>query len=454
MAFILLKIKISSFILPVSNRDRGRIMRAIKTYRIGETNINTQGCEMTIIAYRGSHDMDIQFEDGVIVTKAQYVSFRDGKISCKKRAMTMIDRVGETNIDAQGCEMTIIAYRGSHDMDIQFEDGVIVTKAQYVSFRDGKIRRTRKKRAMTMINRVGETNINTQGCKMTIIAYRGSHDIDIQFEDGVIVTEAQYVSFRDGKIRRTRKKRAMTMINRVGETNINTQGCKMTIIAYRGSRDIDIQFEDDIIMTKVCYSQFSSGKIKNRNKKFIYGKGYIGYGPYITSENGEILEVYCHWYSMMNRCYSNSKTGYEDCDVCNEWLNYQSFAKWYYENNYIIEDDLLSLDKDIKRKNNRVYSPDTCILIPQRLNMLVVNCRKLRGQYSLGVSYSNNKFVAHCSINKKQRHIGTFDTEEAAFYAYKKVKEAEIARAVDEYINIVPDHIRQIMKNYKIEITD
>ena len=51
-----------------------------------------------------------------------------------------------------------------------------------------------------MNKRVGEVSYNTKGEKMTIIAYRNSIDIDIQFEDGSITYNKQYRYFKNGKI--------------------------------------------------------------------------------------------------------------------------------------------------------------------------------------------------------------------------------------------------------------
>ena len=50
-------------------------------------------------------------------------------------------------------------------------------------------------------NRVGEVRYNNQGEKMTIIAYRGCKDIDVQFEDGVIIYNRNYGKFKEGKMK-------------------------------------------------------------------------------------------------------------------------------------------------------------------------------------------------------------------------------------------------------------
>ena len=49
-------------------------------------------------------------------------------------------------------------------------------------------------------NRIGETIINNNGEKMTIIAYRNCKDIDVIFEDKVVVTNKRYAHFLNGNI--------------------------------------------------------------------------------------------------------------------------------------------------------------------------------------------------------------------------------------------------------------
>ena len=50
-------------------------------------------------------------------------------------------------------------------------------------------------------DRTGEINYNNKDEKMTIIAYRNSNDIDIQFEDGSIVYNKKYSAFQNGLIK-------------------------------------------------------------------------------------------------------------------------------------------------------------------------------------------------------------------------------------------------------------
>ena len=58
-------------------------------------------------------------------------------------------------------------------------------------------------------------------------------------------------------------------IDRTGEVNIAKNGLKMTIIDYRFSKDIDIQFEDGTIVKNKTYQSFKKGTIKNLNINYF-----------------------------------------------------------------------------------------------------------------------------------------------------------------------------------------
>lgn len=51
------------------------------------------------------------------------------------------------------------------------------------------------------IDRVGETMINSDGIKMTIIEYRSGNDMDIEFEEGTIKCHVKYCNFRKGYVK-------------------------------------------------------------------------------------------------------------------------------------------------------------------------------------------------------------------------------------------------------------
>ena len=55
---------------------------------------------------------------------------------------------------------------------------------------------------------------------------------------------------------------------------------------------------------------------------------------------------------------------------------------------------------------------------------------------------------------KNQITIGTFNTPEEAFYAYKQFKENYIKEVADEYKDRIPQMLYEAMYRYEVEITD
>ncbi len=95
--------------------------------------------------------------------------------------------------------------------------------------------------------------------------------------------------------------------------------------------------------------------------------------PYYKScgDDNKTTKVYNTWFNMMRRCYNPNCEDYElykDCTVCKSWHNFQNFAEWWESNYYEIEGERMSLDKDIIKKDNKIYSPSTCCIVPDKLN--------------------------------------------------------------------------------------
>lgn len=105
------------------------------------------------------------------------------------------------------------------------------------------------------------------------------------------------------------------------------------------------------------------GEVTDRMIPSVYGIGIIGNGKYKPGRNGKHSMQYKSWNEMLKRCYSEKYQSkyptYKGCSVCDEWLNLQNFGRWF-DNNYV---DGLHLDKDIKTKGNKQYSPSTCTFV-------------------------------------------------------------------------------------------
>lgn len=255
----------------------------------------------------------------------------------------------------------------------------------------------------------------------------------------------------------------MRKIDRTGEISYDKFGNKMTIIEYINANSIIVEFENGY-KAKCRYEQFKNGNLNNPYNKTVLGVGYIGEGEYVPTKNKKATRVYDVWRGMLRRCYEEKRQvmfpTYKGCSVCEEWMNFQNFAKWYNENYYEIEGDIMCLDKDILVKGNKIYSPNTCIFVPNRINCAFTKSNASRGKYPIGVSFDkkSNKFRAYIDITKLKKkemiHLGFFDTIEEAFNTYKIEKEKYIKQIADEYKNRIPKKLYKAMYNYKVEITD
>jgi len=164
---------------------------------------------------------------------------------------------------------------------------------------------------------------------------------------------------------------------------------------------------------------------------------------------------------MFNRCYDlkfqEKEPTYKGCYVSDEWHNFQNFGGWYDENYYEVQDEKMTLDKDILIKGNKIYSSEVCIFVPKRINSLFVKIKATRGNLPIGVHFSDirRKYISQCNIgNGKRVTVGSFDTPEEAFYAYKEFKENYIKQIAEEYKNKIPFKLYSAMLNYEIDITD
>ena len=254
-----------------------------------------------------------------------------------------------------------------------------------------------------------------------------------------------------------------TAESRLGETRMMKFGEIAIIVNYSNYNDITVKFKETGELVKSNYKSFKRGEIKSRFTPFVCGVGYIGNGK-LRDENGKIDKSYSVWKNMLRRCYSDEcqkkETTYRGCYVCKEWHNYSNFKKWYDENYYDIEGEVMCLDKDILHKGNKIYSPNTCCVVPNNINVMFTKCNKARGKYPIGVTFYKdaNKYRAQCRTfyngKTQQKYLGLYNTIDDAFNAYKQFKEANIKQIADEYKDKIPDKLYEAMYNYKVEITD
>lgn len=137
------------------------------------------------------------------------------------------------------------------------------------------------------------------------------------------------------------------------------------------------------------------------------------------------------WYNMVERCstgsYWNRRPTY--IGTVNGFKDFQEFANWcqdqYGYMNKECNGNFWSLDKDLKIPNCKLYSKDTCMFVPNRINILLNEPAK-ESNYPVGVNLikRSGKFRAQIrdpSVGKKV-HIGQYNTADEARLAYVDAK--------------------------------
>lgn len=157
---------------------------------------------------------------------------------------------------------------------------------------------------------------------------------------------------------------------------------------------------------------------------------------------------YKRWNHMLERCYSESfaskNPSYKGCTACEQWLTFSNFKSWMIKQDWQGK----QLDKDLVETGNKIYSPKTCLFIPQYINALLTDRRALRGAEPQGVHFNkrDNKFQANCSVNGRKKHLGYFDTPESASKEYRAFKSDLILRIASDQ--------EQPLKGYLIRISN
>ena len=274
------------------------------------------------------------------------------------------------------------------------------------------------------------------------------------------------INVNENKAKENREKRksfARVSNERVGQTVMQNCGELAYIVEYVSSKDITVQFKATGELVKTTYGTFIKGNVKSHFTATVFGVGITGLEP-TRDENGELLDSYICWCDMLKRCYSakyqQKYPTYIGCCVSEVWLYYSNFKKFYNETYYEVENKTTQLDKDILIKGNKIYSPETCIFVPNFINTLFVKRQNDRGAFPIGVNYdkASKKYRAQLNIfengKKTRKNLGRFNTPEEAFKVYKQAKEAYIKKIADEYKDKIPTKLYEAMYSYRVEIND
>lgn len=253
--------------------------------------------------------------------------------------------------------------------------------------------------------------------------------------------------------------------NRLGEEKYNNQGCLMKIIKYNNAVDIIIEFQDEYkCKINTTYNSFKNGCVKNPYYPDVYNVGITG-NKYPIRINGKNIKEYKVWTQMIRRCFSKKEKErqpvYKEITCCDEWLYFEKFYEWLHSQENFdkwLNGDRWALDKDILIKGNKIYSPETCCLVPQNINCLFNKHNIKRGDLPIGMTRYYKKIQVWCSnpFIKKNKMLGTYSNKEEAFEVYKEYKENIIKQVADiEYkVGNITKECYDAMMSYEVEIDD
>ncbi len=151
----------------------------------------------------------------------------------------------------------------------------------------------------------------------------------------------------------------------------------------------------------------------------------------IVNGKSVATKAYRSWSDMINRCYNKKVKGrqkcYVGCSVCDDWLYFSSFKKWF-DNNYI---EGWQLDKDLLVSGNKIYSPEFCNYVPRRVNSLFGGWSKDK-DLPIGVSKVkgfDSTYQVSLMTTNGSKWLGYFDNPIDAKSAYDKER-SEYVRSV------------------------
>lgn len=141
-----------------------------------------------------------------------------------------------------------------------------------------------------------------------------------------------------------------------------------------------------------------------------------------TAEGYKQCPFYTTWKSMLSRCYLQGRKGkyptYDDCYVSKEWHRFSNFRAWMETQDW----EGKALDKDIKVRGNREYSPDKCCFVDRLVNSFVGSEENIKGNLMKGITgrTSAGRYIVKCvdPLGRFTSYLGVFNTEEDGNRAY------------------------------------
>jgi hypothetical protein len=175
----------------------------------------------------------------------------------------------------------------------------------------------------------------------------------------------------------------------------------------------------------------------------VCGIGYLGDNYNKTQDK----LLYQRWNGIIQRCYNSNTSNYKNYGeigiiVAPEWHNFSNFKEWFLDNYWNIgTDEKLVVDKDILVPNNKIYSSETCLLVPISFNSMFS-----------GMNDDTNVIEQN---NNGRYTLKLFKTTFSNFLTYDSAKQTRtdiyktIVNHMLENYPTMPDKVKNAILNYQ-----
>ena len=256
--------------------------------------------------------------------------------------------------------------------------------------------------------------------------------------------------------------------HKFGDWYSNSRGQKFKLLDTHDLNDvIHCTMEDsEGRRFTIQYTNLTNGSFLSPWERSVAGVGYFGVGRFIAKGYREDRHTkeYEDLNSMLKRCYVgvSSETSYKDVEVCKDWHNFQNFAEWFYSQKHC--EDGFAVDKDLKVIGSRLYSPETCSLVPCEVNSLFTGSNENLKERNLpkGVHFCKDKTLYIAQIhkgeltktgNKKQTYLGQFNSKVEALSAYKVAKEDHVKEVANRFKNVLDLQVYNNLMEFEVDVS-
>jgi hypothetical protein len=164
---------------------------------------------------------------------------------------------------------------------------------------------------------------------------------------------------------------------------------------------------------------------------------------------------YYLWQNMLKRCYDGNyqakQPTYIGCSASDKFKNYSYFYEWC-QAQIGFGNNGWQIDKDIIRRDNKVYSEDVCVFVPREINNFFTTRGADRGHHPIGVDFHKitGKYQARCNVNGKSKYLGLFADQQEAFEVYKQCKEESCKQIANKWRSQIDERTYAAMMSWEV----